>query len=146
MSNSKKSKIAISNFMTTNIKSIQANTSIKDATKIMYENHISSLLVEEHDNIIGIITFADIALALAVYDNKSISQIREIMSSPVISVTSDSSILNAIELMLEKRIHKLPVIDDGNILGIISSTDLMVLLSILNEEQLYDIFRRQISK
>lgn len=146
MSDSQKSKISISNFMTTNIKSIRAGTSVKYATQMMYENHIQSLLVEEKGNIVGIITFADIAVALSIYDKKSTSEISEIMSSPVVSVTSDSSILNAMELMLEKKIHKLPVIDDGKILGIITTTDLMALFSVLNEEQFYDIFRRQISK
>ena len=146
MSDSQKSKISISNFMTTNIKSIQAGASVKYATQMMYENHIQSLLVEEKGNIVGIITFADIAVAFSIYDKKSTSEISEIMSSPVVSVTSDSSILNAMELMLEKKIHKLPVIDDGKILGIITTTDLMALFSVLNEEQFYDIFRRHISK
>lgn len=146
MSESEKSKIAISHFMTTNIKSIQADSSIKKTSQIMYEKHIPSLLVEENNNIVGIITYRDIAIALAIYENKPISQIKEIMSSPVVSVNSDSSILNAVEIMIEKRIHELPVIDDGNIRGIISSTDLIVLLSMLNEEQLYDVVRRQISK
>jgi CBS domain-containing protein len=141
-----KSKIPISNFMTLDIKSVPANTSVKDATEIMYENHIPSLLVEENGDIVGIVTFDDIAIALTVYENKPESQIREIMTSPVVSVKSDSSILNAIELMLKKKIHKLPVIDNGKIRGIISSTDLMVILSVLNEEQVYNAFRGQISK
>ncbi|MDH3279256.1 MAG: CBS domain-containing protein [Nitrosopumilus sp.] len=146
VSDSGKSKIAISNFMTLNTKSVQSDASVKDAAKIMYENHIPSILVEERGKIIGIVTYADIALALAIYANEPASQIRAIMSTPVISVTSDSSILDAVELMLERKIHKLPVIDDGNVQGIISSTDVMSLLSVLNEEQFYDVFRSQISK
>ncbi|NQV39838.1 MAG: CBS domain-containing protein [Nitrosopumilus sp.] len=146
MPNLEKSKIAISNFMTLNIKSVQSDTSVKDASKIMYENHVPSLLVEEDGKIIGIVTYTDIALSLAIYANDPTSQIRAIMSTPVISVTSDSSILNAVELMLEKKIHKLPVIDDGDVQGIISATDLMSLLSVLNEEQFYDVFSIHLSK
>jgi len=146
MSDSKKTKIPISNFMNPNTKSIQANTSVKDASKIMYENQIPSLLIEENGDIVGIVTFEDIAVGLSIYENKSEYEIKEIMSSPVISVRSDYSILNAIELMLDRKIHELPVIDDGKIKGIISSTDLIVLLSMLNEEQLFETFRGQISK
>lgn len=135
---SEKSKISINNFMTPNIKSIQPDINIKEAAKTMYENHIPSLLVEENGKIIGIITYADIALALAVYEHKPTSQIREIMSSPIISVTSDSSILKAVELMLEKRIHKIPIIDNEKVQGIISATDLMALFSMLSEKQIYD--------
>ncbi len=146
MMDSEKSKISINNFMTSKIKSIQHDINIKDAAKIMYEHHIPSLLVEEKDKAIGIITYADIALALAIFEHKPTTQIKEIISSPIISVTSDSSILKAVELMLEKRIHKIPIIDNEKILGIISSTDLIVLLSMLNEQQIYDVVKGQIEK
>ena len=146
MPDSEKSRIAIGNFMTLNTKSVRPDTSVTDASKIMYENHIPSILVEEHGKIIGIVTYADIALALTIYANDPTSQIKSIMSAPVVSVTSDFSILDAVELMLEKKIHKIPVIDDGTVQGIISATDLMSLLSVLDEEQFYDVFRTHISK
>lgn len=146
MSDSKKSSISINNFMTRKIKSIQANISITEVTKTMYENHIPSILVEEDEKIVGIVSHVDISIALAVYGKKPESKIRDIMSSPVVSMKSDSSILNAIELMLERKIHELPVIDDGKIQGMISASDLMVLLSILTEEQFYEVFQRQLSK
>jgi CBS domain-containing protein len=132
--------------MTPNTKSIQPDISIKDAAKTMYENHVPSLLVEEDGKTIGIITYADIALALAVYEHAPTSQIREIMSSPIISVTSDSSILKAVEVMLEKRIHKIPIMDNEKLQGIIYATDLMVLLSMLNEKQIYDVIKGQIKE
>ena len=146
MSDSEKTKIPINNFMTRNIKSIQSNTSVKDASKIMYESHIPSLVVQDSEDIIGIVTYEDISIALAIYENKPETEIKEIMSSPVISVKSDASILDAVELMLAKKIHKLPVIDDGKIKGIVSSTDLIVLLSMINEKHLYEAVRGQISK
>ncbi|CAD6524007.1 putative Signal-transduction protein [metagenome] len=146
MSDSEKTKIPINNFMTRNIKSIQSNTSVKDASKIMYESHIPSLVVQDSEDVIGIVTYEDISIALAIYENKPETEIKEIMSSPVISVKSDASILDAVELMLTKKIHELPVIDDGKIKGIVSSTDLIVLLSMINEEHLYEAVRGQISK
>ena len=146
MSDSEKTKIPINNFMTRSIKSIQSNTSVKDASKIMYESHIPSLVVQDSEDIIGIVTYKDISIALTIYENKPETEIKEIMSSPVISVKSDASILDAVEFMLAKKIHELPVIDDGKIKGIISSTDLIVLLSMINEEHLYEAVRGQISK
>lgn len=143
---SEKSKIAINNFMTPNTKAIQPDTNIKDAAKIMYEHHLPSLLVEERGQTIGIVTYADIALALTIFENRPSSQIREVMSSPIISVTSDTSILKAVELMLEKRIHKIPIIDNEKIQGIVSATDVMTLFSMLNETQIYDVVKGQIEK
>lgn len=143
---SEKSKIAINNFMTPNTKAVQPDTNIKDAAKIMYEYHLPSLLVEEKGQIIGIVTYADIALALTIFENRPSSQIREVMSSPIISVTSDTSILKAVELMLEKRIHKIPIIDNEKIQGIVSATDVMALFSMLNEAQIYDVVKGQIEK
>jgi len=146
MVDSEKSLIPIDNFMTRKIKSIQSNLSITEATKTMYENHIPSILVEEDEKIVGIVSHLDIAIALAIYGKKPESKIMEIMSTPVVSVKSDSSILNAIELMLSRKIHELPVINDEKIQGIISASDLMVLLSMLTEEQFHEIFRGQLSK
>ena len=146
MSDSEKSSISINNFMTRKIKSIQANVSITEAAKTMYENHIPSILVKEDEKIVGLVSHVDISIALAVYGKKPESKIRDIMSSPVVSVKSSHSILDAIELMLERKIHELPVIDNEKIQGIISASDLMVLLSMLTEEQFYDVFRVQLSK
>lgn len=146
MSDSEKSPISINNFMTRKIKSIQANVSITEAAKTMYENHIPSILVKEDEKIVGLVSHLDISIALAVYGKKPESKIRDIMSSPVVSVKSSHSILDAIELMLERKIHELPVIDNEKIQGIISASDLMVLLSMLTEEQFYDVFRVQLSK
>ena len=143
---SEKSKISINNFMTPNVKTIQSSISIKEATKLMYEQHLPSLLVEENHKMVGVITYADIALALAIFDHKPTTQIKEIMSSPIISVISDDSILKAVELMLEKRIHKIPIIDNEKIQGIVSATDLMVILSMLNENQIYSAVKGQIEK
>jgi len=143
---SEKSKISINNFMTPNVKSIQSSISIREATKLMYEQHLPSLLVEENHKMVGVITYADIALALAIFDHKPTTQIKEVMSSPIISVTSDNSILKAVELMLEKRIHKIPIIDNEKIQGIISATDLMTILSMLNEKQIYSAVKGQIEK
>lgn len=54
MSDSEKSSISINNFMTRKIKSIQANVSITEAAKTMYENHIPSILVKEDEKIVGL--------------------------------------------------------------------------------------------
>jgi len=131
--------------MTRNIKFTSPDTSIQETAKIMYENHLPSLLIEENGDTIGIVTYDDIALALTIYDQKITSPIKEIMSSPVVSVPSGTSILKAVELMLDKKIHKITIIDNGKSQGIISSSDLMVLFSMLSEEQLYGIFKSQIS-
>lgn len=146
MSNPQNSSIPIDKFMTRKIKSIQSTVSIAETAKTMYENHIPSLLVKENEKMVGIISYADIAIALAVYGKKPESKIRDVMSSPVVSVKSNYSILNAIELMLEKKIHELPVIDDEKIQGIISASDLMVLLSMLTEEQFHEVFRIHLTK
>jgi len=131
--------------MTRNIKFTSPYTSIQETAKIMYENHLPSLLIEENGDVIGIVTYDDIALALTIYDQKITSPIKEIMSSPIVSAPSDISILKAVELMLDKKIHTIIITDSGKPQGIISSSDLMVLFSMLSEEQLYNIFKSQIS-
>lgn len=51
--------------------------------------------------------------------------VQDLMNSAVVSVTSDTSIHDVATLMSEKKVHRVPVIDDGRLIGIVSSTDIV---------------------
>ena len=141
-----KSKICVSNFMRTNVLSTNSNTPIQEAAKTMYENNVSSLLIEDDGKITGIVTERDISMARHVFDTASSSTVKEIMTSPVVSIDPDSSILDAAELMDRKQIHKIPVIKDGKVVGIISATDLVMLFSTFEKEELEKKFSYLVDK
>ena len=122
--------------MRTKVLVINSKTTVKEATKTMYENNVSSLLIEDEGKIIGIVTERDVSMAQYVFDTVSRSTVKEIMTSPVVSIDPNSSILDAAELMDRKQIHKIPVIKDGRLVGIISATDLVMLFSTFEKEEL----------
>jgi CBS domain-containing protein len=113
-----------------------SNTTVKEAAKKMYENNVGSLLIEDEGKITGIVTEGDISMAQYVFGTTSSSTVKEIMTSPVVSIDPNSSILDAAELMDRKQIHKIPVIEDGKLVGIISATDLIMLFSTFEKEEL----------
>ena len=82
----------------------------------------------------------DVVMAIGVFGKKLDSTVSEIMSSPVIHVSPEESILEAAEIMAKKNIRKIPVVDNGKVTGLISTTDIMVLFTMCKEEDLRKIF------
>jgi len=101
-----------------------ADSTVAQAAKIMDAKNIGSLLIEEHGKIIGIITERDILKKIVAKekDYKNIN-VREIMTSPLITIGSEKSIDEANEIMSQKKIRRLPVESNGDIIGIVTIRD-----------------------
>jgi CBS domain-containing protein len=129
--------------MMRNFKSISSTSSIKDAAKIFYEKNISSLMVLENNVFIGIITEKDLVSSTLVFNHKVDIPVKKIMTESLVHVNSSVSIIDAANIMIEKQIHKLPVMENGKIVGLISATDLMILFSMIKEDDLKKIIGAQ---
>ena len=136
-------KLPVSKFMIKNFKSISPNSTIEDAAKILYDDNITSLLVLDNGAFVGILTEQDLMSSTLVFGHKKNTMVKDIMSASLLSVESTSSIIDAANIMVEKKIHKLPVMENNQIVGLISATDLMVLFSVIKEEDLVKIIRVQ---
>lgn len=123
----------VTSIMTYNPVTIGPEESAKSATIKMRTNDIGSLVVMESGKIIGIITERDIVNCVA-FSEKRVADIlvKEIMSKVVISVDSETSIEKAADLMLKKHIKKLPIVDDGQLTGIVTEKDLMMVVRMLH--------------
>lgn len=97
------------------------------AARIMLENKITALPVVENGKMIGILTNSDILrFILAEYPGlKKEIRVKNYMTDEVVSIDSDTSLLECHRLMGTKRIRSLPVVDDGKLIGIVTRTDLM---------------------
>jgi len=105
------------------VKTIVEST-VSDAVKIMDEKNIGSILIEEDNRIIGIITERDILRKIVAKNrNPEKTQVKDIMCSPLITIDAEKTIEEANQLMDQNKIRRLPVEEDGNIVGIITLRD-----------------------
>ena len=139
--------------MSKRVITVDPETEIKDAVKIMAENNISGLVVVERGKIVGILSESDIlkvlkssfpeikttnvTLTLLLLIKKGLEfykqaksiaklKVKDLMTKNVISIKPDNTIEEAATIMCEKDIRRLPVVDeDGNLIGIISRTDIL---------------------
>lgn len=118
------------------IETIGADQPIKDASHILDNNLPNSLLVAEDNRIVGILTDSDILIKVDKdeIDSESI-KIRDIMSSPVITIDSNKDVKEAIDLMVKKDIEKLVVLEDGIPIGVLYGEEILE----LEEEKLKEV-------
>ncbi|RME42268.1 MAG: CBS domain-containing protein [Chloroflexi bacterium] len=111
--------------MTSPVVTVEPTMSVTGALHLMREQGISSVLVDLGDEGWGIMTQRDV-LNKVVAQNKNPDhlEVREIMSSPLITVPPDTEIRDCSVIMIENNIRRLPVESDGEIVGIISDTDI----------------------
>jgi CBS domain-containing protein len=105
---------------------IDADASVLEAVELMVEENVGSLLVTDSGEVTGIVTERDYLRRVALEGRTDAEMsVREIMSSPLIVVTPETAIAECMALMTNKRIRHLPVVDAGEVAGIISIGDLV---------------------
>ena len=121
--------ILVEDVMTRAIISVTNETTVFQVAKMMEQGGIGAVLVKKNGHLSGIITDRDYATKIVAHNLPSDTPVEQIMSSPLITINFDESISAAAERMTNKRIRKLAVTDNGNIIGLITSTDLVTQLS-----------------
>ena len=106
--------------------SVAPDTSVLDAIKIMADKAIGSLVVMVDNEIRGIMSERDYARKVIIKGRSSEStQVSEIMTADVVTTSSAQTVNYCMELMTEKRIRHLPVVEDNRVIGMISIGDLV---------------------
>lgn len=106
-----------------------ANTSLPDLAGLMDEKHVGSVVIEENGTPVGIVTDRDIALQVVGQDIEPSEIVAgEVMTDEPITARPDQSILELSETMAEHGIRRTPVVEDGEMTGIVSVDDVFVLL------------------
>jgi CBS domain-containing protein len=118
--------ILVRDVMTKNPRVVRRDTSVQEVVATMNKFDISSVIVVQEERPVGIITHKDI-MSKIVQPRIPPDAVtaREIMSTPVVTITEDASIEEAVRLMAKKNIKKLPVVTDQKLVGIITSMDLV---------------------
>jgi len=123
------SSVLVKDIMSKTLISVNPGTTAFQVAKMMEQGGIGAVLVKENDNLVGIVTDRDYATKIAANNLPFETPVEKIMSSPLVTINYDESISAAAVRMTDKKIIKLAVSDNGNIVGIITSTDLVTQLT-----------------
>ena len=104
---------------------LSANSTVPayEAAKLMENLNSSALLVLENQVPIGIVTDKDLTVKIIAHSYPLDTPIRRIMSSPLISITPETDLNTAVEIMTSKKIRKLPIISENNVVGMVIASD-----------------------
>lgn len=119
------SSILIQDIMARTLISVNPSTTALQIAKMMEQGGIGAILVREKNNPIGIVTDRDFATKIAANSLPLDTPVEKFMSSPLITINHNEPISSAAERMSSKKIRKLAVTENGDIVGIITSTDLV---------------------
>lgn len=115
----------VSDIMKNQVISIDSSMSVADAAKMMSDSGVGCVVVMQKNIPIGILTERDFVTKIAFLTKSSSIPVQNVMSSPLIAISSKKTIKNLADMMKEKKIHKVPVIDGNKLVGIVTATDLI---------------------
>jgi len=134
--------ITVEDAMTKKLITAGKDEKITDIAKKMKENDIGSMIITEEDKLIGLITSEDLIKRVIIQkkdpDNTTAG---EVMTKNLLTASPDEELSEAIETMITNGIKRLPVVDNGNVVGILTDGDVMRISPklienfILNEEE-----------
>ncbi len=110
------------------IAKIGRDNTVSEAADIMSKAHIGSLVVTDGDKVIGIFTERDVLNRIVAKKRApEKTYIKDVMTSPVACCCPTTKLAECRSVMTEKRIRHMPVVDDGKLVGMISSGDILAL-------------------
>jgi CBS domain-containing protein len=117
---------------------IDADASVLEAVKRMVEHNVGSLLVDDGGKVVGIVTERDYlrraAAGAAATDAET--PVREIMSAPLIVATPETPVEECMAIMTDRRIRHLPIVDEGEVVAMVSIGDVVRFTSKLQSFEL----------
>ncbi len=124
--------IGISEIVNRDVKVIDQEQNIFDTSKIMIDNNIGSVVVidnNENKNPVGMITERDIVRIVSTFSLADLQvPIRKLMSYPLITLSQNASVLDAMKLMYERKIRRVIILEGSTLIGIITEHDIFKLL------------------
>lgn len=129
----------VKDVMISDLTTLDVSTSIRDAAKLMDEKDIGCIIVTKNQLPIGILTERDFVKRIAAKEKSLTASLEEVMSSPLIKIDPNETVWEAAQIMKTNNIHKLPVKQDNQIIGIVTTTDLVKICSIGSDSEMRKI-------
>lgn len=125
----------ISKIMTTELITLSFSDTLYSAEKRMKVNHIRHIPVVDNDKLLGLLSLSDLKRIsfIDAYSKEgtedtpvyNMLSIQDLMIKNPITASSDTTILEVSKLLISKEFHSLPVVDDGKLVGIVTTTDIL---------------------
>ncbi|MEU8072648.1 CBS domain-containing protein [Micromonospora sp. NPDC048169] len=117
----------VGEFMTTRLVTMDGNDTLIAAAQEMRDSAIGDVVVTDGDNVVGIVTDRDITVRGVAEDmDPTATRLNQITSRDVVTVSQNDDVVAAADLMRTYAVRRLPVVDDGRLVGLISMGDLAV--------------------
>lgn len=108
------------------VHTIEADATVLTALQVMAEHNIGALPVTEEGKVIGVISERDYARKCVLQGRSSIgTMVRELMNSPVTTVSPKQSVSECLSLITDRHLRHLPVVEDDQLVGLVSIGDLV---------------------
>lgn len=138
--------ITVKDVMTKSVISVDAKATVNEAAKMMEDAKVGAIVVMENNTPIGLITDRDFAVKIVAHAYPITTLVRQIMSSPLIAIGPDETVMMAADLMYTREIRKLPVIDNDKVVGMLTATDLVNQLAVSTENDMIKMYHQSVSK
>ncbi|WP_405429981.1 CBS domain-containing protein [Micromonospora sp. NBC_00617] len=117
----------VGEFMTTRLVTMDGNETLIAAAQEMRDSAIGDVVVTDGDSVVGIVTDRDITIrGVAENMDPGSTRLNEVTSRDVITVSQYDDAVSAADLMRTYAVRRLPVLDDGRLIGLVSMGDLAV--------------------
>ena len=129
----------VSDIMKKKVISIDEAKTIKDAANMMNEARIGSIIITKDDTPVGILTERDFVTKIAAKEIPLSTPLSKVMTKPLLVIGPNQTVWEAAEIMKNMEIHRVAVQEGNKIIGMVTTTDLIKIISIGSDSNLHRI-------
>ncbi|MGZ8687695.1 MAG: CBS domain-containing protein [Gaiellaceae bacterium] len=110
--------------MTASPRTIASSATVREAAKLMKDEDVGSLPVVQQDRLVGVVTDRDIAVRVVAEGRDATTPVAEVASNKPVTVEPSANLEQALELMAEHQVRRLPVVEGDRLVGVIAQADI----------------------
>ncbi|MDX1441410.1 MAG: CBS domain-containing protein [Nitrosopumilaceae archaeon] len=110
--------------MDDSVLSVNSSVPAFEAAKLMENSRLGAIVVLENQSPAGIVTNKDLTMKIIAHSYPADTPLRRIMSAPLISITPQTNLKTAAELMSSRKIRKLPIIEGDEVIGMVVASEI----------------------
>ncbi len=112
--------------MTPNPTTIEANRSVRDAAELLASGDVGAVVVVDDGEVVGIVTDRDIVVRVIATGGSPEDPVRQACSQALVTTTPDADAAEAVRMMRERAVRRIPVLQAGSLVGMLSIGDLAI--------------------